>query len=132
MLGQMIASVFRDKQGILLVDFMVKGITIRTVRPNRNMKDVLLLHDNARPHTSLCTREAIAKMGRTVLPHPAHSPDLAPSDYHLFGPLKDAPRGRHFPDVNEIKGSFSDVLRSRGIKFCTTGIQRLTQRWQVC
>jgi len=30
------------------------------------------------------------KLGFTVLEHPAYSPDLAPSDYHLFGPLKDA------------------------------------------
>jgi histone-lysine N-methyltransferase SETMAR len=49
------------------------------------MKDVLLFHDNARPHSSLRKREAIAKMGCTVLSHPAHSPDLAPSDRHLFG-----------------------------------------------
>jgi hypothetical protein len=54
------------------------------------MKDVLLLHDNARPHTSLGTREAIAKIRWTVPPQPAHSPDLAPSDYRLFGPVKDA------------------------------------------
>jgi hypothetical protein len=25
-----------------------------------------------------------------VLPHPAYSPDLAPNDFHLFGPLKEA------------------------------------------
>jgi hypothetical protein len=53
------------------------------------MKDVLLLHDNARPHNILCTWGAVTKMGRTVLPHPALSPDLAPSDYHLFDPVKD-------------------------------------------
>jgi hypothetical protein len=29
---------------------------------------------------------------RTVLPHTAHSPDLAPSYYQLFGPVKDALR----------------------------------------
>jgi hypothetical protein len=34
---------------------------IRRVRPDRNMKDVPLLPDNARPHISLRTREAIAK-----------------------------------------------------------------------
>jgi hypothetical protein len=37
-------------------------------------------------------------MGWTVLPHPAYSPDLAVSDYHLFGPVKDALHGCHFAD----------------------------------
>jgi transposase len=59
---------------------------IRKVRPNRNVKDVLLLHDNARPHTSLRTSEAIAKMELTVHFHPGRRPDLASSDYNLFDP----------------------------------------------
>jgi histone-lysine N-methyltransferase SETMAR len=87
---------------------------IRTVRPDRNMKDVLLLHDNAQPHTGLCTREAIAGMERTVLPRPAHSPDLAPSDCHMFGPLKDEVRGRNFARDKELKQNFRDVRRCRG------------------
>jgi hypothetical protein len=70
------------------------------------MKAVLPLHDNARPHTSLWTRQAIEKMGWTFLLHPVHSPDLAPSDCHLFGPLRDALRGRHFADDNVLKQSF--------------------------
>jgi hypothetical protein len=45
-------------------------------------------------------------MGRTVLPHPARSPDLAPSDYRVFGPVNTALRGRHFADDNELKQSF--------------------------
>jgi histone-lysine N-methyltransferase SETMAR len=48
------------------------------VRPNRNAGDMLIQHDNARPHTSLRSQEAIAKFGWTVLPHPPYSPDLAP------------------------------------------------------
>jgi hypothetical protein len=28
------------------------------------------------------------KLKWNVLPHPPYSPDLAPSDYHLFGPMK--------------------------------------------
>ena len=57
---------------------------------------VLLLHDNARPHTAIHTLQTLVKLGFTVLEHPAYSPDLAPSDYHLFGPLKQALRGRRF------------------------------------
>jgi histone-lysine N-methyltransferase SETMAR len=84
------------------------------------MKDVLLLHDNARPHTSLRTSEAIIKTGRTFRPLPAHSPDLAPSDCHLFGPVKDGLRGRYFAEFNELKRNFCDVLRSRGWEFYNT------------
>jgi hypothetical protein len=74
------------------------------------MEDVLLLHDIARPHTSLRTREGIINVGWTVLPHSAASPDLAPSDYELFVPVKDALSGRHFADDNETKRSF--LMRS--------------------
>jgi histone-lysine N-methyltransferase SETMAR len=70
----------------------------RRVRPHKDATKVLLHHDNARPHTSLHTLEAITKLQWTVLPHPPYSPDLAPSDYHLFSPLKDAIRGKKFED----------------------------------
>jgi hypothetical protein len=53
-------------------------------------------------------------MGWTVLLHPAHSPDLAPSDYHLLGFVKVSLRGRHFADDNDLK---QDVLGSRGREF---------------
>jgi hypothetical protein len=42
----------------------------------------------------------------------AHRPDLAISDYHLFGPVKDALHGCHFADDNVLKQSFCDVLQS--------------------
>jgi hypothetical protein len=76
---------------------------IRTVRPDQNMKDVLLLDDNARPYTSIRTLEAIAKMAWTVLSHPAHDPDLAPSDYQLFVPVNNALRRRHLAGDKELK-----------------------------
>jgi hypothetical protein len=50
----------------------------------------VLLHENARPRTSLHTREAIATVGWAVHRRPSYSPDLALSDIHLFDPLQDA------------------------------------------
>jgi hypothetical protein len=101
-------------------------LRMRRFRPDRNTTDVLLLHDNARPQISLRTWGTRG----TFLPHPAHSPDLAHFKYRLFGPVRDALRGRHFADDNELKQSFSDALRSRGREFCNTGTKLLTQRWQ--
>jgi hypothetical protein len=76
--------------------------------------------------------EAIAKMRWTVPLYPACSPDLAPSDCHLFDPIKDALHGRHFADENELKQSFCDVLQSQGREFYNTGLQHLIQHWQKC
>jgi histone-lysine N-methyltransferase SETMAR len=64
-------------------------------------------------------------MGWTVLPHPAHSPDLAPSDYHLFSPVKDALHGRHMAGDNELTQSFCDLLQVKAGNFTT--VQCLTQ-----
>ena len=48
------------------------------------------------------TQEAIAKFRWTVLPHSPFGPDLAPSDFHLFGPLKDALHGTSFEDDESV------------------------------
>ncbi|KOC67012.1 Histone-lysine N-methyltransferase SETMAR [Habropoda laboriosa] len=37
-----------------------------------------------KPHTSLVTRQKLLELGWDVLLHPPYSPDLAPSDFHLF------------------------------------------------
>jgi len=67
-------------------------------------------------------------MGWTVLPHPPYSPDLAPYDFHLIGPLKDALRGRRFADINGLKHSVHEELRRFSKELYATVLQRLAQR----
>jgi len=145
--GKIMATVFWDSEGVILVDIMAKGTTInsdayvqtlkklyarlRRVRPNRQMKDVLLQHDNARPHTSLRTMETIATFGWTVLPHPPYSPDLAPSDFHLFGSLKDGMRGIHFSDDESLVKAAKQWLKGAGAEFYRRGIHALVPRWRM-
>ncbi|GFO12178.1 histone-lysine N-methyltransferase SETMAR [Plakobranchus ocellatus] len=49
-------------------------------------RGVVLQHDNATPHSANLTQQWLQRYGWEILPHPAHCPDLAPSDFHLFGP----------------------------------------------
>jgi hypothetical protein len=43
----------------------------------------VLLHENPRPHTAARTPALLEHFNWELFDHPPHSPDLAPSDYHL-------------------------------------------------
>jgi len=60
----------------------------------------LFLHDNAPGHRALATHKKLAYMG--FLDHPTYSPDLVPSNYHLFPGLKKNLKGRHFSSDAEV------------------------------
>jgi hypothetical protein len=64
--------------------------------------------------------------------HSAHIPDLAPFDYDLFDPIKDALHGYHVTDNTELKQSFCGVLQSQGREFYNSGVQCVTQHWKKC
>ncbi len=43
-----------------------------------------LLHDNSRLHGATPVKTYLKTFKWEALPHPLYSPDIAPSDYHLF------------------------------------------------
>jgi len=51
-------------------------------------KGIILLHDNAQPHTVARTNALIKLFNLDIFDHPPYSPDLAPSNYHLFTKMK--------------------------------------------
>jgi hypothetical protein len=60
-------------------------------------KGVLFLHDNAPAYRTLATQKKLAYLGFQCLDHPPYSPDLFPSDFHLFpGPKKIIERSPFF------------------------------------
>jgi hypothetical protein len=138
-------TVLWDIDGVILVDVMARGETInsdayiktlqklkecyRRVRPNRNPGDMLIQHDNAHPHISLRTQAAIAKFGRTVLPHPPCSPDLEPSDFHLLGPLKDTLCGTRFEDDESMISAVRTWLHEQEMNWYMDGMHALVSRW---
>jgi hypothetical protein len=50
---------------------------------------VSFFQDNACLHVAARTTDTIQKVKWNVLLHPPYTPDLALSDYHIFGPLKE-------------------------------------------
>jgi histone-lysine N-methyltransferase SETMAR len=60
------------------------------------------MHDKAPTHRALATRKKLAYLGFQRLDHPPYSPDLAPSDCHLFPGLKNKLNGQHFSSDAEV------------------------------
>ena len=92
----------------------------------------MLLHDNAHLHTAAHTVETLQKLNLEELAHPQYSPDLAPSDYHLFGPLKEVLRGCRFSSDQELKEAVQAWLVAQPKTFFAEGIKKLVQRWKKC
>jgi len=101
---KVLASIFWDQDGIILIDYFLKGQTtnaeyyssllvqlkdiLKEKRRVKFTKGVLFLHYNAPAHPALATQKKLAFLSFQCLDHPPYSADLAPSHYHLFPGLK--------------------------------------------
>ncbi|KAJ8888921.1 hypothetical protein PR048_008415 [Dryococelus australis] len=123
------ARVFWDHQGVLLIDFMELGTTINaaaycaTLRrlqqsicnKQRRMltSGVVLLHDNARPHSTA-------------------SPDLTQSDFHLFLALKKWLGGQRVNTNEELQYTVTTLLNRQAATFFTESIGKLVHQYDKC
>jgi histone-lysine N-methyltransferase SETMAR len=91
---------------------------------------ILLQQDNAPAHTSRTTKEKIEELdGVDVLPHPPYSPDLAPSDYHMFRSMAHFLRGRRFNNTDELEDGIREFFASKDREWYRRGIEQLADRW---
>ena len=78
-------------------------------------------------HTLL--NHPVYELGWDVLPHPPYSPDIAPSDYHLFLSLQNSLQGKSFIDLEDVKKHIENFFSSKPAKFYADGIFKLPDRW---
>ena len=136
---------FWDSRGMLYHELLPQGHTVtgsvyanqlqkladavRERRPRRAF--VHLLHDNAKPHVAKETREKLEELGWDTVPHPPYSPDIAPSDYHLFRPLKAFLAKKKFTKLEDVGRAVSDFFDSQSPQFWEKGIADLPIRWDI-
>jgi [histone H3]-lysine36 N-dimethyltransferase SETMAR len=98
-----------------------------------NRKQVILQQDNASPHTAALTRRKIEELEAIeLLPHPAYSPDLAPSDFHLFRAMSHFLKGRSFSDIDDVDNGCREFFASKDKTWYRRGIEQLAERWVQC
>ncbi len=144
---KILMSVWWTAKGIVHVDYLKPGETItadvycseieavhRKLHISHaaivNRKGVLLLHDNARPHIASLTNQKLKEVGWEILPHPPYSPDISPSDYHLFLSMSNFLRDKRYSNETELKSDIESFFESKDASFFHRGIFSLAERWQ--
>jgi len=94
---------------------------IRPKRRRKLSKEILLLHDNARPQTAAHTLETLKQLKWEAMEHPAYSPNLVPSDFHLFRLLKNT---RRFSCDDDVKAAVHLWLCAQPRTFFADGIKK--------
>lgn len=83
--------------------------------------------DNAPIHRAETVTEKMDDFGLLRAPHPPYSPDLAPSDFYLFGALKSRIRGIEFQNSDEIK----EWIQSEFEKIPSDELRRVFRLWKM-
>jgi hypothetical protein len=141
------ASIFWDRKGILLVNFMPPGTTVNAdayfdtltwlqqaiQNKRRGMLScgLCLLHDNAWPHSAHITTAFLEKFKWDILNHLPYSLDLVPSDYHLFLRLKKHLAGKKV-DGEEVQEEVLTWFKGQAADFYDLGIQKPVPRLKKC
>jgi len=134
--GKILLTVF-GTQRVYMTEFLEAGKTVNSARYIETIKNVrrrvcrvrgstlwiLLLRDNARPHTARATIDALETLKFEVLSHPPYSPDFAPSDFHFFLHLKRDLKGTHFNSDDEVKEAVMSWIKLRTPEFFTDGMR---------
>jgi len=101
---------------------------IKEIRRGKLSHGVLLHQDNAPAHTSSVAMAAIRECGFELLSLLPYSPDLAPSDYHVFRSLKDSLRGQSFGYGEEVIDTINDWFELQDKQFFVDGVNSLAHR----
>ncbi|UYV62871.1 hypothetical protein LAZ67_2002195 [Cordylochernes scorpioides] len=111
---KVMATVFWDRRGVILIDFLDEGKLFKKKRLEISLKSVKLHHYNARPHTSYQTSKAIGQMSWSLVPQPPLQP--------RFGTL--------FEDLQEVKRSIKTWLGKLPPAYFQSGFTG--QCWRKC
>ncbi|GBM18709.1 hypothetical protein AVEN_9003-1 [Araneus ventricosus] len=81
--------------------------------------------------TKDCSRISAEKLA-PLFDHPPYSPDLAPSDFHLFLKLKEFLVGKRFGSDEELENAVTTWLNELAAEDYDMGILKLVNRYDKC
>jgi histone-lysine N-methyltransferase SETMAR len=96
--------------GYYIAEILERLSQWRSIEAAGNEQKLLVHADNARPHTAKLSTQHFNENRMKSAPHPPYSPDLAPSDFYLFGYVERCLAGLSFEDANQLLAAVEGVL----------------------
>ena len=144
--------VWWDQKGVIYYELLKPGETVNTNRYRQQMIDLnralrekrpeygkrqgtksfcfmIMLHHTQQNGSGKRSRRSAQ---REILAHAVYSPDLAPSDYHLFASLGHALAEQHFNSYENVRKWLDNWFASKEELFFWRGIHTLPERWEKC
>lgn len=90
-----------------------RALKDKRLQYNERHDKVILQHDNARPHLAKVVKTYSETLKWEVLPHPLYSPDVAPSEYHLFLSMAHGLTCQHCRPYEEVKNWIDSWIASK-------------------
>ena len=89
-----------------------------------NRKGPVLI-DNTWPNITQSVLQKLNKLGYESLPYLPFSPDILPTDYHVFKHPDNFLQGKCFNNQQEAEDAFQEFVKSRSVDFYATGATNL-------
>jgi transposase len=98
------------------------------LQPGDDGRSLVVHPDNAGAHTAQKRGTFCEENGLRLAPHPLYSPDLAPSDFFLFGYLKARLKGMVFPSYEELLDAIGEMVTGVELETLTAVFEHWIER----
>lgn len=109
---------------------MNQALKMKRKEFDRSNDKITLMHDDCRPHMAQTVTAYLETLSWEVLIHPPHSPDISPTNYHLFRTMTHAMSDQQFHSVPEVKNWIDSWIENTDEPFFRRGIHSLPGRWE--
>ncbi len=126
-------TIFWDTEGVLQAEYLPSNwsvnketycetlfklwAAIKRKQLGKLSRGIVLIHDNAYPQIAALTRSFIQDFVWDVFPHPAHSSNLASSDFHTLPGLNLDLTGKKHPTIASSKKSINRFIRKQDTQY---------------
>ncbi|PRD17754.1 UNVERIFIED_CONTAM: mariner\T [Trichonephila clavipes] len=117
--------IFWDQEGLIYYELLKPGETVNTDPYKQELPN---LNDAILKKREQYKKQQHKALDWEPLAHAAYSPDLAPSNYHLFASLGHALADQRFTSYENVKSWLDDWLASKDQSFFLAWYSQIVQK----